>query len=60
MSVIYNKVKDKKTGEICTILNIEFKYVKDCFVIYLKLENHMEDNDDTLIFRRNINDVIFI
>jgi hypothetical protein len=60
MSVINNKVKDKKTGEICTILNIEFKYVKDSFIIFLKLESKMEDNGDILIFKRSIGEVIFV
>lgn len=58
MSIIGKKVIDRKTGDIGAVLSLSYKFVKDKFIIQLRIE--FEYDGDTLIVNRDINNISFV
>lgn len=58
MSIIGKKVIDRKTGDIGAVLSLNYKFVKDKFIIQLRIE--FEYDGDTLIVNRDINNISFL
>lgn len=58
MSIIGKKVIDRKTGDIGTVLSVSYKFVKERFMIQLRIE--FEYEGDYITLNRDINNVSFL
>lgn len=58
MSIIGKKIIDRKTGDIGTVLSVSYKFVKDRFMIQVRVE--FEYEGDYITLNRDINNVSFL
>jgi hypothetical protein len=58
MSIIGKKIIDRKTGDIGTVLSVSYKFVKDRFMIQVRVE--FEYDGDYITLNRDINNVSFL
>lgn len=58
MSIIGKKIIDRKTGDVGTVLGVSYKFVKDRFMIQLRVE--FEYEGDYLTLNRDVKNISFI
>lgn len=58
MTVIGKKIIDRKTGDIGTVLGVSYKFVKDKFMIQLRVE--FEYDGDSITLNRDVRNIMFI
>lgn len=58
MSIIGKKVIDRKTGDVGTVLSVSYKFVKDRFMIQLRIE--FEYEGDCITLNRDTNNISFL
>jgi hypothetical protein len=58
MSIIGKKIIDRKTGDVGTVLSVSYKFVKDGFMIQVRVE--FEYEGDYITLNRNIKNVVFL
>lgn len=58
MTVIGKKIIDRKTGDIGTVLGVSYKFIKDQFMIQLRVE--FEYDGDSITLNRDVRNIMFI
>jgi hypothetical protein len=58
MSIIGKKIIDRKTGDVGIVLGVSYKFVKDRFMIQLRVE--FEYDGDYLTLNRDVKNISFI